>query len=137
LLHRFKGEVIPVRNPHDLVNGIHRLASEIPRTDVPAKLVASTPIKPSAPLPQAPAVAKVVPPEKTESPQPAAVGDEDPVQLLMRLRDQVLAHAAKVPNHTCVETIQREHYESASGRFTGSCDDLLARRKAAASASSH
>src|SRR5215471_17566178 len=42
----------------------------------------------------------------------AAAEDEDPVEVLMRLRDQVMAHAGRIPNHTCVETISCEHFQS-------------------------
>jgi hypothetical protein len=47
----------------------------------------------------------------------------------MRLRDEVLAHGARIPNYTCVETIQRDRYEPTTGRSNQSCDTLLARRK--------
>src|ERR1035441_6948195 len=38
-------------------------------------------------------------------------GDEDRVDVLMRLRDQVLERGERIPNHTCVELIQRDRYE--------------------------
>ena len=55
--------------------------------------------------------------------------DADPVELLMRLRDRVLEHGSRIPNHTCVETIQRDRYEPTAGRANKSCDTLLASRK--------
>ena len=55
--------------------------------------------------------------------------DVDPVDLLVRLRDQVLAHAERIPNHTCVESVRRDIYEPATGPPARSCDTLLARRK--------
>lgn len=62
----------------------------------------------------------------------AAFGqDEDPVEVLVRLRDQVLAHAMRIPNHTCVETVNRDRYQPVNGDPHKSCDDLLAARKRA------
>jgi hypothetical protein len=55
--------------------------------------------------------------------------DADPIEVLMRLRDKVLEHGARIPNHTCVETVQRDRYEPSTGRSNQSCDTLLARRK--------
>lgn len=55
--------------------------------------------------------------------------DEDPTDVLMRLRDQVLAHGRSIPNHTCVQTIQRDRYEPNAGRVLKACDTLLAKRK--------
>lgn len=55
--------------------------------------------------------------------------DNDPVEVLMRLRDQVLRHGERIPNHTCVETIVRDRFEPVTGRMSKSCDALLARRK--------
>ncbi len=54
--------------------------------------------------------------------------DDDPVTVLMRLRDKVVEHTTRVPNHTCVETIDRNRYEPALGRMRKSCDAILARR---------
>ena len=56
-------------------------------------------------------------------------GNEDPVDVLMRLRDQVLERGERIPNHTCVESMQRDRYEPVAGRAPKSCDTLLARRK--------
>ena len=60
---------------------------------------------------------------------PAFGQDEDPVEVLTRLRDRVLEHGNRIPNHTCVETVERDRYEPTEGRLRKSCDDLLARRK--------
>src|SRR4051794_23810049 len=59
----------------------------------------------------------------------AAAEDEDPVEILMRLRDQVMTHAGRIPNHTCVETIRRERYQSGSAALQRSCDSILAFRR--------
>jgi hypothetical protein len=62
----------------------------------------------------------------------AALGqEEDPVEVLARLRDQVLEHGKRIPNHTCVETVERDRYEPVGGDTHKSCDDLLAARKRA------
>src|ERR1035438_1243285 len=58
-------------------------------------------------------------------------GLEDPVEVLMRLRDQVVERGERIPNHTCVEAIERDRYEPVTGRAPKSCDTLLARRKQA------
>jgi hypothetical protein len=47
----------------------------------------------------------------------------------MHVRDQVLEHGKWIPNHTCVEAIQRDRYEPVVGRSSKSCDTLMARRK--------
>ena len=57
------------------------------------------------------------------------VPDVDPVELLMRVRDQVVEHASRIPNHTCVETIQRDRYEPTAARSSKSCDAILAARQ--------
>jgi hypothetical protein len=59
---------------------------------------------------------------------PVLAADEDPTDVLIRLRDQVLAHSERIPNYTCVETIHRDRYESAINA-PKTCDDLIARRK--------
>src|SRR5262249_13706419 len=59
----------------------------------------------------------------------AAAEDEDPVEILMRLRDQVMTHAGRIPNHTCVETIRRERYQSGSSALQRSCDSILSFRR--------
>ncbi len=55
---------------------------------------------------------------------------DDPVEVLTRVRDKIMAHAARVPNHTCVETIVRDRY-AYSVEPPRSCDALLGRRKRA------
>src|SRR4051794_32794241 len=62
---------------------------------------------------------------------PAAAEDYDPTEVLIRLRDRVLAHGEQVPNHTCVETITRDRYEPTIQPVPKTCDDLVARRRAA------
>jgi hypothetical protein len=49
--------------------------------------------------------------------------------VLIRLRDQVLAHAQQIPNHTCVESVRRDQYERVGEPAPRSCDALLTRRK--------
>src|SRR5581483_271136 len=66
---------------------------------------------------------------------PLTAADDDPVAILMRVRDRVLEHGARIPNHTCVETIVRDWYEYAAGAPPRSCDALLGRRKIAGAAS--
>jgi len=58
----------------------------------------------------------------------AMAADEDPTDVLIRLREQVLSHSERIPNYTCVETIHRDRYESAVDA-PKTCDDLVARRK--------
>lgn len=61
-----------------------------------------------------------------------AVAQDDPTDVLIRLRDRVLAHAQRIPNHTCVESVRRDQYVNASGLPAArSCDALVARRKQA------
>lgn len=60
-----------------------------------------------------------------------AAADDDPVAVLMRVRDRVMAHAEQIPNHTCVETIARDVYEQVATTPPRSCDELLGRRKRA------
>ncbi len=55
--------------------------------------------------------------------------DADPVTVLMRLRDKIVEHSTRVPNHTCIETIDRNRYEPVRGRMRKSCDTILARRR--------
>jgi hypothetical protein len=59
---------------------------------------------------------------------PLSAADEDPTDVLIRLRDQILDHAERVPNHTCVETVSRDRYEAAE-RSTQTCDAIVARRR--------
>jgi hypothetical protein len=57
-----------------------------------------------------------------------AAADDDPVEVLMRVRDRVLAHAQRIPNHTCLETITRDWYDYVGVPAPKSCDALLGRR---------
>jgi hypothetical protein len=124
LVSRLKGQTIPIGTPHDLADAIQRMDPRITRN--------------LAPLPVA--TAKAEPTSKTETVGPKSVppaaareadvsGDEDPVLVLMRLRDRVLEHGERIPNHTCVESMQRDRYEPVAGHAGKSCDTLLARRK--------
>jgi len=78
-------------------------------------------------------VGPMMPAQSPPLQQPAlaqeTASEEDPTDVLMRLRDQVLAHGRMIPNHTCVETIQRDRYEPNAGRAMKACDTLLAKRK--------
>jgi hypothetical protein len=47
------------------------------------------------------------------------------------VRDKVMAHARRIPNYTCVQTIARDWYDYAAGVPPRSCDALLGRRKRA------
>jgi hypothetical protein len=60
-----------------------------------------------------------------------AAVDDDPIEVLTRVRDRVLEHGQRIPNHTCVETAVRDRYDYARGPAPRSCDDLLGRRKLA------
>lgn len=57
----------------------------------------------------------------------AAAGD-DPIAVLTRLRDQVLEQNLRMPNHTCLESVERERYQRIAELASRSCDDILARR---------
>jgi hypothetical protein len=57
-----------------------------------------------------------------------AAAQDDPTDVLLRLREQVTAHGQRIPNHTCVETIQRDRFQPTHHAPT-SCDALLARRQ--------
>lgn len=63
-----------------------------------------------------------------------AAADDDPVQILARLRDKVQAQGERIPNHVCVETITRDWYDYTPVIRPHSCDDLLGRRKRAGAA---
>ena len=125
LVSRLKGQMIPVRTPHDLADAIQRMDPRIPKTGAPAAVAAKAeaPAQKATPQPAAdPATSR--PPQAADS-----TGDEDPVKVLVRLRDRVVEHGERIPNHTCVEMIQRDRYEPAAGRAPKSCDTLLGRRK--------
>jgi hypothetical protein len=57
-----------------------------------------------------------------------AVQDDDPVTVLMRVRDRVIAHGQRIPNHMCTETVTRDWYAYSGGTAPKSCDALLGRR---------
>jgi hypothetical protein len=116
LLRHIKGETIAVRTPREFAGALVRLRSQIPASAV-------------LPAPQPQSTATV---EPALAPQPAAAApdpQDNPVEVLMRLRDRVLQHARQIPNYMCVETVQRDRYEPATGRMPKSCDALLAARK--------
>jgi hypothetical protein len=114
LTTRFKGQTIPIRNPHDLADAIQRMDARIPKTAPPAGAPGAKAVRPPAP----PATSKAV-----EPPELAAA--EDPVTLLMQLRDQVVEQGDRIPNHTCVETIRRDVFAPTAGQANQSCDTLL------------
>ncbi|HUI54058.1 MAG TPA: hypothetical protein VLY04_03750 [Bryobacteraceae bacterium] len=126
LVHRLNGVTLPVRSPHDFADAIRRMAAEVPTVAEPGgvRISETKPAPPAAP-PAPPAARKEVP-----EPVDLTV-DADPVEVLARLRDRVVEHASGVPNHTCVETVQRDRYEPSAGRAAKSCDTLLAARKQA------
>ncbi len=131
LVSRLKGQTIPVRTPHDLADAIQRVDQRIPKTAASPAVIAKAQPGGDAEAP----IRKVAPPPPASPPaskpvrEPNSSGDEDPVGVLMRLRDRVVAHGERIPNHTCVEAIQRDRYEPLAGRAPKSCDTLLARRK--------
>ena len=77
LMKRLNAETIPVRTPHDLADAIRHIDARIPRTAAPAE--GATNIEPAA---------KTERPDANQSELAASpTGDEDPVEVLMRLRD--------------------------------------------------
>ena len=118
LVTRFKGQTIPIRTPHDLADAIHRMDARIPKNAPPATEPTPKPVTPA-----------VVPPSLPTASEPAEPtaphGDEDPVELLIQLRDRVAALGGRIPNHTCVETIQRDVFALAAGPALKSCGALL------------
>jgi hypothetical protein len=126
LVARIKGQTIPVRTPHDLADAIQRMDSRIARTAAPAAPAVPAPPTVLPPVTKPGRLAEA--PQTTETTS-EITGDEDPVEVLIRLRDRVSAHGERIPNHTCVETIQRDRYESTAGRASASCGALLDFRK--------
>ena len=116
LVGRFKGTTIPIRSPHDLAEAIHRIGSlgGGPAVNSPAL----APARPDA----SPAVQQTLEPNE----------DADPVEVLARLRDRVLEHGLRIPNHTCVETVERSRF-TATAQTPRTCDALLAGRRAGGS----
>src|ERR1019366_9007137 len=131
LICRLRGQTIPLRVPHDLADAIQRMDQRIAKTAAPAAVTAKVETASKAEV--RPAKAGPLPAVSASVSRPARVadspGDEDPVKVLMRLRDQVVEHKERIPNHTCVESIQRDRCEPVAGRAPKSCDTLLARRK--------
>jgi len=95
------------------------MEARIPRNAPPA--AADPPPKPPTPDVVPPALPTVS--ETTEPTDPH--GDEDPVELLVQLRDRVAALGGRIPNHTCVETIQRDVFARPAGPALKSCGALL------------
>jgi len=54
---------------------------------------------------------------------------QDPVEILSLLRDRIVDQAQRIPNHTCVETVERDRYQRVAEQVRQSCDSILARRK--------
>ncbi|SPE34031.1 conserved hypothetical protein [Candidatus Sulfopaludibacter sp. SbA3] len=116
LVQRWKGQTIAIKAPHDFAEAIRLMAGRIRTVHAP-------------PAPPPVLAGKVASPAASVPARSA-----DPDEVLLRLRGQVREHAARIPNYTCVETIQRERYEPSDGRSAKSCDALLAARKVAGSA---
>jgi len=70
------------------------------------------------------------PPRPAKPGQEQPGSDRDPVDVLVHLRDEVLRHATRIPNYTCLETVDRDIYQWA-GEPPKSCDSILGRRKKA------
>jgi len=104
---RFKGETIAIESPHDFADAIRHMATRV-RT-VADSPVAEAPRSGARPQSALPGAVRAGPLPLRED--VTTGGDEDPTDVLVRLRDQVLAHAAGIPNHTCVETVERDRYE--------------------------
>ncbi|HTP32242.1 MAG TPA: hypothetical protein VMJ75_08720 [Candidatus Acidoferrales bacterium] len=116
LVARFKGDTIPIRTPRDLADAIHR---------IDPRIVRSAPLAGSA----APVVAPSLPPAAEPSkPEPRLPEGADPIDVLGVLRDRVLEHGQRVPNHTCVETVERSRFNH-TGQPLSSCDAILAGRR--------
>ena len=60
----------------------------------------------------------------------AAPGAEyDPVEVLRRATQKVLASARSIPNYTCVETVRRDYFEPAAATLPRACSVLLEQRR--------
>jgi hypothetical protein len=120
LLDRIKGDYHRPYD-HEFEDAIHRITTQIGGG---AKLSEGVP-RPfgtrTVPDTQAPATADKIPQFRPDS------IDADPTEVLMHVRDQVLEHGKRIPNHTCVETIQRDRYEPVIGGSPKSCNTLMAR----------
>ncbi|HKE26206.1 MAG TPA: hypothetical protein VKB88_27810 [Bryobacteraceae bacterium] len=121
---RIKGETLSVGTPHEFAEALRRISAELPAVKAAPAPVVSAPLSAE---PKPPAV------EPTEPPAGGELGvQENPVEVLMRLRDRVLEHARKVPNHICVETVERQRFEPVVGRLHKSCEALLDARSRSA-----
>jgi hypothetical protein len=116
LVARLKGDTLPIRSPHDLAEAIHRIDPRIPRSAPPP---GATEPEPVTTPPVAPPAPKPVEPERPP------VDDADAIDVLARLRDRVLENGAKIPNHTCVETVDRSRFDH-TGETIRSCDAMIA-----------
>ncbi len=136
LVARLKGKTIAIRSPHDLADGIRRIEAGMGPTVPPTATVEQSNTQ-AGPKVSRPAVTDPSPdgplnlPAGDKLPRVEPTPEEDPVELLIRLRNQVLEHAERIPNHTCVETIERARFEPVAGRANKSCDTLLAARRQA------
>src|SRR5579872_152930 len=117
----YKAEIISLQNPQDLARAIRRMDSRVPKIapQAPVELTreAATPANAVAATVVHPADAESVPRQ-----------GEDPVGILVRLRDQVLQHAVRIPKYTCVELVRRDRFEPVDGRAHQSCETIFARR---------
>ena len=60
----------------------------------------------------------------------AATGaDYDPVEVLRRATQKVLASARSIPNYTCVETVSRDYFEPVAATLPRACSVLLEQRQ--------
>jgi hypothetical protein len=136
LIVDLKGISIPVRTPHEFADAIRHMASRIHTSSNSETLVESLPALPPpgadrSTNPKQSTGTQPDPAEGTVNERPTndAREVEDPTDLLIRLRDQVLDHARRIPNYTCAESIRRDRYEPLAGRTVKSCDTLLGERK--------
>jgi hypothetical protein len=58
----------------------------------------------------------------------AAGAEYDPVDVLKRATQKVLAGAQEIPKYTCVETVNREYFEPAAATLPRACPVLLEQR---------
>ena len=116
LIARFKGDTIAIRTPHDLADAIHRIDPRIVRSAAPVEDTL-----PSLPPRKVPAAE----PPPLPGPEPHIPADADPIDVLAILRDRVLEHGQQIPNHTCVETVERSRFDH-TGQPLKSCDAILA-----------
>jgi hypothetical protein len=132
---RLKGDTLAITNPHELADAIRHLSPRIPVVSVRPEVAHAPEARGSEPPPptrhsvavgSASDFAGPIAPVHPEPPPPTGA---DPTDVLVRLRDQVLRHAVRIPNHTCVETVQRDRYSPAAGSSPKSCDAVMARRK--------